>query len=68
MADNKKAAGKKPAAPKKVFFTAENQKKYEVVGKRFLYLGDTFTAEEASKNKELMEKLIKNNAPAIVAQ
>lgn len=59
---------KKPAAVKKVYYTADDKKKYEVAGKRFLYKGDTFTAIEASKNKELMEKLIKNNAPAIVLQ
>lgn len=65
MANNKKAAGKKPAAPKKVYYTSEAKAKYEVLGKNFRFKMEKFTAEEAVENKELMETLIKAESPSI---
>lgn len=66
MANEKKAAAK-PAAPKKVYFTeSETKKKYEVLGKKFIFKGEKFTAEKAVKNKDLMLALIASGAPSIV--
>lgn len=55
----------KVETPKPVYFIDDDKTKYEVLGKRFFYQGDKYTAEEAVKNKELMAKLIENKAPAI---
>jgi hypothetical protein len=57
-------------APKKIIYIQKDDKgtakaKYEVLGKRFIYKGDTFTAQEVVENKELIELLIANKAPAI---
>ena len=69
MAKATKAA-EKSAAPKQVFFIQKDEEgkqvaKFEILGKRFCYQGETLNAEEASKNEELMAKLIANKAPAI---
>jgi len=69
MSNNKKAAAKS-AAPKKVYFIVKDKDgkqvdKYELLGKRFVYKGEKYSAENAVKNKELMASLIKNQAPAI---
>jgi len=71
MANTNKAAGKKPAAPKKVIFTSKDAEgkassKYEVKGKTFRFQGKKYTAEEAVKNEELMAALIVVKAPSIV--
>jgi len=67
MATPKKAAAtKEAAAPKKVFFTDSEKNKYELKGKKFVFKGDKYTAEEAVKNNDLMEALINSGAPSIV--
>lgn len=66
MANNKKAAASKAAAPKKVYFTTEDKSKYELKGKVFRFEGGKYTAEEAVKNTKLMEALIASGNPSIV--
>jgi hypothetical protein len=68
MAVNKKAASKE-AAPKKVYFTIKGEDdksvKYQITGKKFIFKGEAFNKEEASKNEALCASLVASGSPAI---
>lgn len=67
MANNKKAASKEAAKPKKVFVTV-NEKKYELLGgpnKKYIFKGETFTKETAAKNAELLKALAATGSPLL---
>lgn len=61
------AAAKALANKGKIIYTS-NGNDYEVKGKKFVFKSETYTAEEAVKNEQLMEALVKNQSPAIVKQ
>jgi hypothetical protein len=62
------AASKKDAAPKKFYFTikdGEKTYKYLLKGKIYIFKGDKFSAEEASKNAKLCAALVSSSSPSV---
>ena len=67
MAEDKKAGAKAPAKPKKVFVTVDKVK-YELLGgpnKKYIFQGETFNKETASKKKDLIASLLKSESPLL---
>lgn len=73
MAKDNKAASTKDAAikeekSKEIYFTVkegDKTEKYQVLGKKFIFKGSVFTAEEVVKDEEHCAALIASGAPSI---
>lgn len=72
MATAKNAGDNTPAKPKKVFVTvkgADNKStKFELLGganKKFIFQGETYSKETASKNEALIASLVATGSPLL---